>query len=121
MTFPSHSKASMFEKKEYFQCLEIDGTLQEFKLEIPSFFKSSNPILYYKNRGLWTKSNSFNVNEEDIAIWDWEIDGCSIDIYLSRLKDINNKVYKHIYYTENCGSRKDGDLYYRSECKFHEK
>ena len=121
MVFPSQGKSSMFGKTEYYQCLEIDGALQEFKLEIPSFLKSTSPILYYKNKGLWNKSNSFNINEESIAIWDWTIDGCRIDVYLSRLKDINNKVYKHIYYAENCGSNKDGDLYYRSECKFHER
>ena len=31
MVFPSQGKSSMFGKTEYYQCLEIDGALQEFK------------------------------------------------------------------------------------------
>ena len=126
MAFPSQSKSSMFGKTEYYQCQYGDGGIQEFKLEIPPFFKPNKPIFYYDKAGSWIENpnpylHETEVYDDKIVFYGWKSDECDLRKVLSRLKDENNKVFLHNYYEYTCGSYKKDELFFRQDCKFYEK
>ncbi len=124
ISFPSQSKSSMFGKTEYFQCQYQDGDIQEFKLEIPAFFQTYKiPTFYFDRAGEWIENLDTEITEDKIIMNGWvsEPGGCALRKVFSRLKDENNKVFLYNYYAEKCGAGKSGDLYFRQNCKFHEK
>jgi len=124
ISFPSQSKSSIFGKTEYFQCQYPDGGIKEFKLEIPAFFQTyKTSTFYYDRAGKWIESLDTEITEDKIILnsgW-MSNSGCALRKVFSRLKDENNKVFLYNYYAEKCGTGKSGDLYFRQNCKFHEK